>query len=157
MPFLIQPDSHVGEPDGIIRQRPSTNGNTPMGAAVKVTMQQIETQKSRYREHGITYNRPWLFLITDGAPTDSWQSVAAECRKAEKEQKFVFYGIGVGDADMQTLSAFSSARPPLKLAGLRFQELFRWLSESAIGGSRQAPGSRVQMAGSLGDWAEVPS
>jgi hypothetical protein len=25
MPFLIQPDSHIGEPDGIIRQRLSTS------------------------------------------------------------------------------------------------------------------------------------
>src|SRR5262249_46466630 len=110
----------------------------------------------RYKHYGITYNRPWLFLITDGAPTDDWTQIAEECRRQEQASKFVFYGIGVGDADMQILSRFSAARPPLKLAGLKFRELFCWLSQSAIGGSRQSPGSTVQMAGSLSDWAEVP-
>src|SRR5580704_1490686 len=60
------------------------NGVTPMGAAVQVAMQQIEMQKSRYKTYGITYNRPWLFLITDGAPTDNWNFVADECRNAER-------------------------------------------------------------------------
>jgi uncharacterized protein YegL len=128
-----------------------------MGAAVKVAMQQIEDQKNRYREHGISYNRPWLFLITDGAPTDPhWQTIAEECRRAEENKRFVFYGIGVDGADLQTLARFSSARPPLMLRGLQFQSLFHWLSQSAIGGSRQAPNTSIQMAQSLSDWVHVP-
>src|SRR5262245_4072891 len=42
------------------------NGVTPMGQAVRLALRKIEEQKARYRSNGIAYNRPWLFLITDG-------------------------------------------------------------------------------------------
>jgi len=30
----------------------------------------------RHKDSEIRYFRPWIFLITDGAPTDHWQTAA---------------------------------------------------------------------------------
>ncbi len=54
---------------------------------------------------------------------------------------------------MGVLSRFS-ARPPLRLQGLRFKELFVWLSRSASSASKAAQGSTTQLA-SPASWAEV--
>jgi uncharacterized protein YegL len=100
----------------------NANGQTPMGKAVATAMQKIEEQKQRYKSHGIPYNRPWLFLLTDGEPTDSgWESIANQCRTAEQAEKFVVWPIGVGNqADLNKLGRFST-RAPAKMNGLKFK------------------------------------
>lgn len=120
-------------------------GATPMGAAVRLALQKLEEQKARYNAHGIQYNRPWMFLITDGEPTDhDWQHAAAECRAAEEGKHLTCYAIGVGDdADMAKLAQFSTG-PTAKLDGLEFQKLFKWLSNSISAASKAQKGSTVQ-------------
>ena len=135
--------------------RLSANGLTPMGSAVRVGLAKLEEQKGRYRTNGVAYNRPWVFLITDGGPTDTdWQQAAAESRAAEQAGKLVFFGVGAGaSADLKKLAEFST-RQPVRLQGLKFRELFLWLSASARDGSKKAPGSNVQLAPPDG-WMQV--
>jgi uncharacterized protein YegL len=132
------------------------NGATPTGKAVQLAMEKIEEQKQRYKANAITYKRPWLFLLTDGAPTDDWAPVADQCRAAEQAGRFVFFGIGIGaGADMTTLARFS-ARGPVMLDGLKFRDLFVWLSHSAGPASRAIQGQNVQMA-SPSAWMQIPT
>jgi uncharacterized protein YegL len=131
------------------------NGRTPMGLAVRVALTKLDEQKARYRNHGIAYNRPWLFLLTDGEPTDEyWEQAASECRAQEQAAKLIFFGIGVGPAaDVGKLARFST-RTPQRLQGLKFRELFLWLSRSATSASKAAQGSNVQLA-PPSDWMQV--
>lgn len=133
----------------------TASGLTPMGEAVRVGLAKLEEQKGRYRANGIAYNRPWMFAITDGEPTDDdWQHAASQCKAAEQADKLIFFGIGVGSgADLTKLAEFS-ARKPVRLQGLKFRELFHWLSSSAKSASKQAPGSNVQLA-PPSDWMQV--
>ena len=50
--------------------------DTPMGMAVMKGLELLNQRKMLYRENGIPFFRPWIFLITDGTPTDDWKAAA---------------------------------------------------------------------------------
>ncbi len=134
-----------------------TTGDTPMGSAIMQGLDMLEARKSVYRHAGIAYYRPWVFLITDGAPTDSFLAAAERVRQGDNPSRksFSFFGVGVDGADMSKLSQICSPdRPPLKLKGLSFRELFTWLSSSLGGVARSQPGQLVALPAPTG-WSAV--
>jgi pimeloyl-ACP methyl ester carboxylesterase len=92
-------------------------------------MRAIDERKKLYKANGLHYYRPWIFLVTDGVPNDSWREAAAKVKQGEAEKKFALFAVGVEGADFNVLKEVS-AREPLKLAGYKFREMFVWLSQS---------------------------
>ncbi|WP_295446094.1 hypothetical protein [uncultured Thiodictyon sp.] len=105
------------------------SGSTPLGAATHMALNDLEGRKRAYRGAGVPYYQPWLVLISDGGPTDSWQEVARRASDLSARRKLVSLPIGVNGADLGTLSCFST-KPAVALDGLKFRELFQWLSAS---------------------------
>ncbi len=132
-------------------------GNTPMGAAIHLALDTLRARKDSYRQHGINYTRPWLFLITDGAPTDpeNWPAAGERLLREEREKGVVVFPIGVEGADLGFLGHLSSLNPPQKLKGLAFAQFFRWLSTSQTRASSGQAGGSFQMP-SQQEWAQVP-
>ncbi len=129
-------------------------GMTPMGAAMRCALDEIESQKSQMRSAGVSYKRPIIMLLSDGEPTDEWQQVAADCKSAEAQHKVNIMAIGVGDqANRDILGAFSN-KGALNMKGLRFKELFIWLSRSIQAVSRAATGGTVQL-NPVDSWAQI--
>ncbi|MBC7529682.1 MAG: VWA domain-containing protein [Chthonomonadaceae bacterium] len=108
-------------------------GMTHMGSAIHKALDLLQTRKAQYRTNGVAYYRPWVFLITDGAPQGEDDSIVAQAtqRLADDEQskRVAFFAVGVENADMDSLSKIA-VRAPVKLIGLNFVEMFVWLSAS---------------------------
>ncbi len=131
-------------------------GCTPMKEALELAMIKVTERKKAYIEHGISYYRPWIFLLTDGEPTDQnghysdgYRSLLQPLELAAAEKRFTLFtiGIGVGGVGRQVLNELS--RPfggrCLDLANLKFEEMFLWLSASLSRVSQSSPGEQVQL------------
>ncbi|MFM7189737.1 MAG: vWA domain-containing protein [Microcystaceae cyanobacterium] len=109
----------------------TADGMTPMGTAIEFALDLLEKRKATYRVNGVQYYRPWIFMITDGAPTDPWVNAARRLQEAESENKLLFFAVGVEGADLDTLNHIAPPnRPPVLLNGLDFRSMFVWLSSS---------------------------
>lgn len=150
-PVEIVNDFHTVSNFSPIRLKAS--GTTPMGEAIRQGLELIRRRKEEYRTNGIAFYRPWIFLITDGGPTDEWQGSAATIKEGETSNAFAFFAVGVQNARMDLLKRIA-VREPLKLQGLKFRELFLWLSNSMKSVSRSTPGTTVSLPPPSG-WAEV--
>lgn len=103
---------------------------------------------------------PWVFLITDGGPTDEGREIWHEGVRRLRESRsngVQFFAVAVEGANMEKLKqlcdetrpADEEARPPLKLQGVRFRELFQWITRSQKAITQSNPGDKVPFASDL--------
>ncbi len=111
----------------------TAGGMTHMGTAIQKALDLLQERKAQYRTSGVAYYRPWVFLITDGAPQGEPDEAIEAARQRvvseENARRVAFFAVGVEGADMERLSSVS-VRTPVKLIGLNFVEMFVWLSAS---------------------------
>lgn len=113
------------------------SGLTAMNEAIDIGLAAIEDRISRYKELGITYYRPWMFLLTDGAPTDEDREVEAKAKlhTAIENGKVVYIPMAIGEnADRAKLQEYypasATVKPVLAARANNFKEAFVWLSRS---------------------------
>lgn len=126
-------------------------GSTPMGEAILSAIDMVEARKQIYKENKIgDYFRPWIWIVTDGYPTDmevgdeKWNEVVKKVHDGEVDNHFSFWAVGVSEADMGKLKMISSNRVPVKLKELKFKEMFEWLGNTINSISRSNPGDQLK-------------
>ncbi len=111
----------------------TAQGQTHMGAAINTALDMIQERKNRYKEAGIPYYRPWVMMITDGDPQGELflfvEDASRRVRREANLDRLVFYTVAAEGADITQLMRMGFEKP-MRLDGLKFNELFIWLSRS---------------------------
>ncbi len=130
------------------------DGETPLGQATRMALDDLEARKQSYRDAGMPYYQPWLILISDGAPSDAWQDAAQHARALSAQLKLVSLPIGIQGANLEVLAQFSS-KPAVALDGLKFRELFQWLSASMARVSASTSSDASVQLPSMDGWGSI--
>ena len=127
----------------------TAQGLTRMGDAINKALDLLQERKSAYRDNGIPYYRPWVFMITDGSPQGEVPETIDKAKQRVKEEednrRVAFFAVGVEGADLDSLRQII-VREPVKLQGLNFREMFLWLSNSMQQVSQSRPGEQVPLS-----------
>jgi uncharacterized protein YegL len=113
---------------------------TSLGAALNVLRVCIEREvRKTSAEHKGDY-RPIVFLLTDGQPTDDWQSVGEAISRLTQPRIANLYAVGCGDdVDFDVLRRVGDAVFRLgDMSPETIKKLFIWLTASVQGASRGA-------------------
>ena len=128
----------------------TAQGGTDMAGGIQKALELLRSRKEQYKANKVSYFRPWVFMITDGAPNAGWEPAAQHIRDEESNRGVVFFAIGVEGADMGRLKDIV-VRPPWQLRTLNFEGLFTWLSASLTKGSQGRVGEQIAMQAPGGD------
>jgi len=134
--------------DSLILPTLQPSGYTPMAGALLEALRMVEDRKAEYRSHGIQYYRPWIVLITDGAPTDGeslWSTAISELQRVVSGNGCTLFVVGVKGADFDKLKELPALNGPQQLDGTRFKHMFLWLSQSQKALSRSRPNDQVAL------------
>jgi len=134
-------------------------GGTPLAQCVIEGLEQLRQQKDAYKQNGLEYFRPWLIVMSDGAPTDPRNLInqaVESLRNLQHKKGITVFPVGVGNnADMKFLSQLSVDRPAAAMRDVKsFAEFFKWLSASL--GQVSASSTQVSNDASLESTGQVP-
>ena len=92
-------------------------GNTPLAEGLELGLDLIENAKANLKTNGISYTRPWMFVMSDGEPTSNikdWERVSKACKEAIKDKKVMIFPIAVDSSSDGKLNDISD-KPCLKM------------------------------------------
>ncbi len=130
----------------------SRGGMTNLVGAIDAAIDMVEARKRFYRQHGVSYKRPWIIPMTDGMPTNKGYQIANTTKAVHNgmaDNSFHFFAIGVkvNKTAMKTLNSISAPSvPAAQLDGIRFSEFFQWLSNSMDKVSQSREGDTIALA-----------
>ena len=119
------------------------HGGTPMGEAIRFGLQAANERRRSIQAEGTISYRPWVFLLTDGAPTDDMTGVADEVQSAVVEKRANFFAIAAVGADESILKTLNPDGPVLRLDNTDWSSLFKWMSAAMSSVARSSPGDQA--------------
>lgn len=110
----------------------SVRTGTSLGAALRALAQCLDREVVKTTPTTKGDYRPLVFLMTDGQPTDDWQSAVAAFKAANMHKLANFYVIGFGDdADGEVLHRISEVVLHMRdFTPDKIRKFFVWISAS---------------------------
>ena len=107
-------------------------GNCPLKEAIETGLDLLSNKKNEYRSLGIAYKRPWVFLISNGLPTDmnegdaNWVKLNTKIVSEEREKHFSFFAFGVSPQATEILQSLiqGSLIPATYIVEFNFRSFF---------------------------------
>jgi uncharacterized protein YegL len=139
-PFDLLKDMAVPELD--------PKGTTKLVDGVRRGISILNERKEYYKSSGQTYYRPYIILMTDGAPDDDQDTAGLkkDVYEGVAGKHFNFWSFGVQNANMDMLKGIAHPEfPPLMLKGVEFGKFFQWLSSSMSVISKSHEGDSISI------------
>jgi len=111
----------------------TATGCTAMGEGINLAIDKVKERNRFYNSMGTPCFKPWIFMITDGAPTDDISQARQRILDEESKGthgKLKFWAVGVPGYDKDTLTSLTKRCIALNEAD--FSGIFNWLSESMV-------------------------
>jgi uncharacterized protein YegL len=127
-------------------------GTTKMSSAIREALKMVDDRSRFYRRSGAEPYKPWVMLISDGAPDrdDDITSVTKKIKDMEENGKVSFRSLGVEGYDSKTLHTLCGDKV-LKLLGTDFTSFFDWVNKSMRSVSQSSPGEKPTAVRLSGD------
>lgn len=119
-------------------------GGTNYSPAIQVAIDMVDERSRFYRRMGTEPYKPWIVMITDGAPQDDISAIADVIHQKEEEGKLKFFSLGVDNYDSRTLHLLSGQKV-MKLRDHDFSSFFNWVNKSMRSVSQSSPGEKVSL------------
>lgn len=136
----------------------SATGCTSMGEGINLAIDKVKERNRFYNDMGTPCFKPWIFMITDGAPTDDIS--AARQRILDEENKgthgkLKFWAVGVPGYSKDVLTSLT--KRCIALDEANFKGIFDWLSESMVTISVSRVGENPQLSNLPSDAQVIPT
>ena len=132
-----------------------TGGCTNMEEGIQMAIDKVKERNRFYAQMGTPCFKPWIFMITDGAPTCDISGAVQRIQEEESKGshgKLKFFALGVPGYDKDTM--FRLTKRVMELSDTDFSGIFNWMSESMCAISVSRVDENVQL-GQLPDNARV--
>ena len=132
------------------------DGNTPLAEGLQIGLELVEEAKLNLNNSAIGYTRPWIIVISDGDPTSSaaaWKEATDATQNAETNRKVEIFSIAVEGASIEKMNQISH-KPCAQLSGMKFKELFVWISDSMSKYAQSRPGDNITLP-NTDPWRDV--
>lgn len=111
----------------------SASGSTSLGQALQVLQQSLDTDVKSSVKGGEKGDwKPLVFILTDGEPTDEWQTPRQEIQERQKRKVLNVITVGCGPGiNEQNLKAIAIG-PTFRMdnSEASFKTFFQWVSQS---------------------------
>lgn len=110
----------------------NAEGSTPLGEALRLLNQSIDSEVVLSSGKGTGDYKPLVFIFTDGEPTDDWRPAAREVKQRSQAKTANIIAVGCGpNVNVGTLKEITETvlRMESVSAG-DFQKLLAWVSQS---------------------------
>jgi uncharacterized protein YegL len=111
----------------------NATGSTAMGAGINKAIDLVKARNHLYNSLGTPCFRPWIFMITDGAPTDDIENAVVRVQEEERKGtrgRLKFFALGVSGYNKEIL--FRLTNRVMELRDTDFSSIFDWMSESMV-------------------------
>ena len=108
-------------------------GLTSMGEGINLAIDKVKERSAFYASMGTPCFKPWIFMITDGEPTDDIELARKRIKEEESKGshgKLKFWACGVPGYSEKVLTSLTNRCIALDEAN--FEGIFNWLSESMV-------------------------
>ena len=142
-PELVMPFTPISQMQPV---NLTAGGLTAMGAGINMAIDQVKERNRFYASLGTPCFKPWIFMITDGSPTDDISTAGQRIQEEESKGthgKLKFFALGVSNYNKQVL--FQLTKRVMELEDTDFSGIFDWMSESMCAISVSRVGENVPL------------